>query len=66
MSVCRKHLIPLHTRMWHQQAGASFYQISDESSSETDDETSDFHPHRRYSNASSIREKSTIDEEEEQ
>ena len=56
--------------MWPTQessGGARFYQISDnDSTSETDDQISDFDHHRRYSSASSVREKSTSDEEEEQ
>ena len=55
--------------MWPSQesSGARFYQISDnDSTSETDDQISDFDQHRRYSSASSVREKSTSDEDEEQ
>ena len=47
MSVCRKHLIPLHIRMFSQQASANFYQVSDDSSSETDDQISDSQ-HQRF------------------
>ena len=58
------------SRMWPTQessGGTRFYQISDSNStSETDDQISDFDHHRRYSSASSVREKSTSDEEEEQ
>ena len=54
--------------MWPTQesSGARFYHISDnDSTSETDDQNSDFDQYRRYSSASSVREKSTSDEEEE-
>ena len=57
--------------MWRQEEeSASFYQVSDQYSSDDENEPiSDFDfpsNQRRHSNASSVREKSTSDDDEEQ